>query len=162
TGEGRIARLQRAWWPDGARRAHDRSRVRIAVRLAAHAGAVGDARAHTGHRRAALRQGVAPGERAATRAGVPAVARAARGARYWMEVFRLPEVTPEELDAGMAYEGFEQVGSALAAGTGAILALCHLGGWDWGGAWLATQGYPITVVVESLEPVEVFNWFVEF
>src|SRR5947199_269033 len=65
---------------NGALRAHDRSRVRIAVRLAAHAGAVGDARAHTGHRRAALRQGVAPGERAATRAGVPAVARAARGA----------------------------------------------------------------------------------
>jgi KDO2-lipid IV(A) lauroyltransferase len=83
-------------------------------------------------------------------------------ARYWMEVFRLPEVTPDGLDAGMSYEGFEQVDAALAAGTGAICALCHLGGWDWGGAWLATQGYPMTVVVEPLEPAEVFEWFAEF
>jgi KDO2-lipid IV(A) lauroyltransferase len=83
-------------------------------------------------------------------------------ARYWVEVFRLPEIDAEQLDAGMAYEGFEQISSALETGSGAILALTHLGGWDWGGAWLATQGYPLTVVVEPLEPVEVFDWFAEF
>lgn len=83
-------------------------------------------------------------------------------ARYWVESFRLPELTPEDLDAGMSYEGLEHVQHAIGAGTGAILALPHLGGWDFAGAWLATQGYRITVVVEPLEPRALFDWFVAF
>lgn len=83
-------------------------------------------------------------------------------ARYWVEALRLPGITAEELDAGMSFEGFEQIGAALDAGTGVILALAHMGGWDWGGAWLATQGYEMTVVVEPLEPVEMFDWFADF
>jgi KDO2-lipid IV(A) lauroyltransferase len=83
-------------------------------------------------------------------------------ARYWVEAFRLPGVTPAELDAGLTYEGLEHVMAAREAGTGAIIALPHLGGWEFGGAWLATQGHPITVVVEPLEPAEVFEWFVSF
>jgi KDO2-lipid IV(A) lauroyltransferase len=71
-------------------------------------------------------------------------------------------VTPEQLDAGLTYEGLEHVLAAREAGTGAIIALPHLGGWEFGGAWLATQGHPITVVVEPLEPAEVFEWFVSF
>jgi lauroyl/myristoyl acyltransferase len=83
-------------------------------------------------------------------------------ARYWVESFRLPELSAAELDAGMSYEGLEHVHEARAAGNGAIMALPHLGGWDFGGAWLATQGLPITVVVEPLEPAELFEWFAEF
>ena len=83
-------------------------------------------------------------------------------ARYWVEALRLPGLTPEELDAGMSFEGFEQIGAALEAGTGVILALTHMGGWDWGGAWMATQGFPMTVVVEPLEPAEMFEWFADF
>jgi lauroyl/myristoyl acyltransferase len=83
-------------------------------------------------------------------------------ARYWVEALRLPGITAEELDAGMSFEGFEQIGAALDAGNGVVLALVHMGGWDWGGAWLATQGYEITVVVEPLEPVEMFEWFADF
>jgi KDO2-lipid IV(A) lauroyltransferase len=62
----------------------------------------------------------------------------------------------------MSYEGIEHLEAALTAGTGAIAALPHLGGWDFGGAFLSTQGYPITVVVEPLEPPELFEWFAEF
>jgi lauroyl/myristoyl acyltransferase len=83
-------------------------------------------------------------------------------ARYWVESFRLPELTPEDLDASMSYEGLEHVGHALDAGKGVIMALPHLGGWDFGGAWLATQGFPITVVVEPLEPRALFEWFANF
>src|SRR5687767_8715714 len=61
-------------------------------------------------------------------------------ARYWVESFRLPKLTTEDLDAGMTYEGLEHVDDALAAGTGVIAALPHLGGWDFGGAWLAVNG----------------------
>lgn len=83
-------------------------------------------------------------------------------ARYWVESFRVPELTPAQLDAGMSYEGVEHLHAARAAGTGAVLALPHLGGWDFGGAWLATQGFPITVVVEPLEPTELFEWFASY
>ncbi|MEX2658952.1 MAG: phosphatidylinositol mannoside acyltransferase [Acidimicrobiales bacterium] len=83
-------------------------------------------------------------------------------ARYWLESFRLPGMTPADLDAGMTAEGIPFLDEALAGGNGVVMALPHLGGWDFGGAWLATQGYPITVVVEPLHPPELFEWFAEF
>lgn len=80
--------------------------------------------------------------------------------RYWVESFRLPSLTAAQLDARMSFVGMEHIEAGMAAGTGAIMALPHLGGWDFGGAWLCTTGYPITVVVEPLEPPELFDWFV--
>lgn len=82
-------------------------------------------------------------------------------ARYWMESFRLAGMDAAALDAGMTAEGLEHLDAGLAAGNGVIMALPHLGGWDFGGAWLASQGYEITVVVEPLEPPELFEWFAE-
>lgn len=83
-------------------------------------------------------------------------------ARYWMELFRLPSMTPEEIDARMSYEGVGHLDDALALGNGAILAIPHLGGWDYGGAWFASIGYPTTVVVEPIEPPELFEWFAAY
>jgi KDO2-lipid IV(A) lauroyltransferase len=83
-------------------------------------------------------------------------------ARYWVESFRLPGTSPDELDAGMSFEGMHRVDEAVASGTGPIVALPHLGGWEWGGFWLAsTLGYRVTVVVEPLEPPELFEWFAD-
>ena len=43
-----------------------------------------------------------------------------------------------------------------------ILALPHLGGWEWAGFWLAAvHAGTVTVVVEALEPPELFEWFAE-
>lgn len=82
-------------------------------------------------------------------------------ARYWMEAFRLPAMDHDELTAGMtSWEGLGHLEDALDAGRGAIVAMPHLGGWDFGGAWLASVGYPATVVVEALEPPELFAWFI--
>ena len=39
------------------------------------------------------------------------------------------------------------------------MALPHVGSWEWGGAWLALEGMPMTAVVERLEPEELFEWF---
>jgi KDO2-lipid IV(A) lauroyltransferase len=81
-------------------------------------------------------------------------------ARYWAEAFRLPDLTPADLDAGMAYAGMEHIDAALAAGKGAVLAVPHLGGWEFGGAWIAARGYRLTVVVEPVAPPALFDWFV--
>lgn len=80
-------------------------------------------------------------------------------ARYWLEAFRLPTETPEAIRAGMRLEGIEHLDAAFGAGKGVILAAPHLGGWDFGGAWLALQGYKPLAVVEVLEPPELFEWF---
>ena len=84
-------------------------------------------------------------------------------AAYWLEAFRLPTLTPAELDAGMSYEGYEHLERSLHRGKGTILVLPHLGGWEWTGFWFTrVVGVPITAVVERLEPPEVFEWFTEF
>jgi KDO2-lipid IV(A) lauroyltransferase len=82
-------------------------------------------------------------------------------ARYWAESFRLPGTSPEQLDAGLTVEGLEHVDEGIARGKGVILALPHLGGWEWAGFWVSTvHQLPITVVVEALDPPELFEWFV--
>ena len=83
-------------------------------------------------------------------------------ARYWAESFRLPGTTREALDARMRVEGFEHIEAARAEGKGVILAMPHLGSWEWGGFWLSrAKDIPVTVVVERLDPPDVFEWFVE-
>ncbi len=81
-------------------------------------------------------------------------------ARYWVESLRLARTSPAEVDGRFTIDGRHHLEEARAAGRGAVLALPHLGGWDVGGWWLARQGFPVSVVVESLEPAEVFQWFV--
>jgi phosphatidylinositol dimannoside acyltransferase len=82
--------------------------------------------------------------------------------RYWAEALRLPGTSFSDIDAGMSWEGVVHIEEAIAAGRGCILALPHLGGWEWAGVWLIQLGFPMTVVVEALEPPELFEWFVSF
>ena len=83
-------------------------------------------------------------------------------ARYWVESFRIPTLSNVEIAAHFTHEGFGHVRAALANGTGVILALPHLGGWEWAGRWIADCGWPITVIVEPLEPPELFEWFADY
>ncbi len=80
--------------------------------------------------------------------------------RYWMESFRLPSLDPARLAEQFSIEGLGHIEAARAAGKGAILAIPHLGGWEVGGAWFVRRGFPLTVVVEPVEPPELFDWFV--
>src|SRR4051812_28013891 len=77
-------------------------------------------------------------------------------ARYWVESFRAPTMSLAELDASLSWAGIDNLERAVEGGKGAIIALPHLGGWDLGGSWLCKVGYPLTVVVEALEPPELF------
>ncbi|MDP9071815.1 MAG: phosphatidylinositol mannoside acyltransferase [Actinomycetota bacterium] len=80
-------------------------------------------------------------------------------ARYWRESFRLPGTGAAELDAHMSHEGLEHLEKALAAGRGVIMAMPHVGAWDFGGAWFASMGHRTMVVAEPVEPPELFAWF---
>src|SRR6266480_5824931 len=52
-------------------------------------------------------------------------------ARYWMEVFRLPVITREQILAGTVSNGGEEVALAqLAAARGVVFALPHTGNWE--------------------------------
>lgn len=81
-------------------------------------------------------------------------------ARYWLESFRLPGTNRQVLADGFVVEGFEQVQAAHDSGTGIILALPHLGGWEWAAFWLAeVHDLQVTAVVEPVEPPELAEWF---
>jgi lauroyl/myristoyl acyltransferase len=82
--------------------------------------------------------------------------------RYWFELFRLPlDVRdPASIRARFETEGFEHVTDGLAAGKGVVLALPHLGGFDFAAGWFADRIGPASVVVEAVEPPELFEWFV--
>jgi KDO2-lipid IV(A) lauroyltransferase len=83
-------------------------------------------------------------------------------ARYYIDSFRLPNLTREEVENGWTVEGYEHVQAAVDSGTGPILALPHLGGWEWAAFWLAlVPKVRVTAVAEALEPPELFTWFTD-
>ncbi|WP_434743643.1 phosphatidylinositol mannoside acyltransferase [Micromonospora sp. SH-82] len=83
-------------------------------------------------------------------------------ARYWMEAFRLPSLSREQLLSGFRLRNPEPLHADVAAGRGAVVALPHAGNWDAAGAWVAATGWPITTVAERLRPEGVFKRFVAF
>ena len=82
--------------------------------------------------------------------------------RYFYELFRLPTVRAAvDRRRTSSASGSNTSRPRSPTGAGAVLALPHLGNWDFAGAWLALQGYTVTVVAEPVEPPELFEWFVE-
>jgi phosphatidylinositol dimannoside acyltransferase len=80
--------------------------------------------------------------------------------RYWLEILRLPaDIRSGVISKYWSIDGFEDIEKALTRGHGAILALPHLGGWEWAAAWMAEQGHHMLAVVESLEPPALLEWF---
>lgn len=64
-----------------------------------------------------------------------------------------------ELDRSFSFAGYDHILSVQSRGVGPVLALPHLGGWEWAAAWLArVAGNPVTAVAEHLED-DVFEWF---
>lgn len=83
-------------------------------------------------------------------------------AYYWYKTLRLPSVNDVDLGRRFSVDGYGHIEGARAAGPGPILALPHLGTWEWAGYWLArVKGVPVSAVAERLEPPELFDWFRE-
>jgi KDO2-lipid IV(A) lauroyltransferase len=83
-------------------------------------------------------------------------------ARYWLEAFRLPAQSKQQLRDGFHLERGHLLGENVAAGRGSIIALPHAGNWDAAGAWAAASGLPITTVAERLRPEALYERFLAF
>jgi KDO2-lipid IV(A) lauroyltransferase len=82
-------------------------------------------------------------------------------ARYWVEGARLGTTSPAEVEQRTWVQGLEHLVDGIAAGKGVIMALPHVGSWEYGGAFLARQELPMTSVAERIEPPELFEFFVQ-
>jgi phosphatidylinositol dimannoside acyltransferase len=80
-------------------------------------------------------------------------------AHYWVEASRVGALRSDQIETRFSVEGFDPFREHMARGRGVVLALPHVGSWEYGGRWLAQQGYPMTTVGELLEPPELFDWF---
>jgi len=84
-------------------------------------------------------------------------------ADYYLQSFRLPSMTPAQIVAGFSEEGYERIAEGRESGNGVIMAMPHLGGWEWAAHWLTIHhDVPVGCVVETLEPPELFEWYRSF
>jgi phosphatidylinositol dimannoside acyltransferase len=80
--------------------------------------------------------------------------------RYWSEGAKLPTIPKATVTQRLRIcEGEDHLRAAVERGNGVVLALPHIGSWEWGGAFLFDVGWPMTAVAERLEPPELFEWF---
>jgi KDO2-lipid IV(A) lauroyltransferase len=80
--------------------------------------------------------------------------------QYWAEGAKLPGIEPAKVfERFRIAEGLEHLYDAKAKGLGTIIALPHIGSWEWGGSYLNSLGLGMTAVAEDLEPPELFAWF---
>ncbi|MBV8463283.1 MAG: phosphatidylinositol mannoside acyltransferase, partial [Acidimicrobiales bacterium] len=82
-------------------------------------------------------------------------------ARYWVEGARLGATPRREVVQRFQVDGLHHLVDGMAAGNGVVMALPHVGSWEYGGAFLAAVGLPMTSVAERIEPPELYDYFVE-
>jgi len=81
-------------------------------------------------------------------------------AQYWAESAKLPSIAPETIARRFCIsEGRHHLDDAMVRGRGLVVALPHVGSWEWGGAYLSQIGMSMTAVAEALEPPALFEWF---
>ncbi len=104
-------------------------------------------------------------------------------ARYYTATAQLQALSPEEIDAGFSSDGWENIEQARSAHSvelngsgnsdsdnsseakprGVIIALPHLGNWEWAGFWLTQiPKIPVSVVVETPANQKLFAWMTQF
>lgn len=73
-------------------------------------------------------------------------------AKYMVELLRLPHTTPEEVERRFSVHGIEHIERGLEDGRGVVLVLAHMGNWDMAGVLLASRGFPVNVIHDTLRP----------
>jgi KDO2-lipid IV(A) lauroyltransferase len=79
--------------------------------------------------------------------------------RYWAETLWVRPRRIAEVDAGLEIVGLELLREAAHAGTGAIIALPHIGNWEPGALSGQRAGIEILAVAERLPNRHLTEWF---
>lgn len=83
--------------------------------------------------------------------------------RYYVEAFRLPSVSGEDVDRLVRWEGaMPELKAELEAGRPVVCFLGHTGNWDLAGVWCARHLGQVVTVAERLEPEEMFRAFLDY
>lgn len=80
---------------------------------------------------------------------------------YYYEIFRLPHLTREQVDARVRVRGEEKMTTYLDRGQALPAALLHMGNWDLAGAWATSHLAPVHTIAEKLNPPEVADYFLQ-
>ena len=79
-------------------------------------------------------------------------------ARYYIDGAVLSKVTAKELSLTFEADGYNHIEDSLNKGWGCILALPHMGSWEWAGSWMAkVKGQKVLAVVEPIEPPKLYE-----
>jgi KDO2-lipid IV(A) lauroyltransferase len=68
------------------------------------------------------------------------------------DLFRLPSLRPDQIQAMITAEGMEHLHAAQALGRGVIVVTPHLGPYELGGAYVASLGLRVHAMVEDIDP----------
>lgn len=82
--------------------------------------------------------------------------------RYWMEVFRISDLSRERIVETALVDGEDRLVEQLSSGRGVVISLPHSGNWDHAGAWFTLTHGRLTTVVERLQPESLYERFLEF
>ncbi len=82
--------------------------------------------------------------------------------RYWCEVFRLPDLSHEQIVGSVRCEGEERIAAGLERGKGVVIPLPHMANWDHAGAWVTLAHAPLTTVAERLKPESLYERFLDY
>ncbi len=79
--------------------------------------------------------------------------------RYWVDSFHLTKLSDAQIMDRMECETVDRLRAPLAAGTGVIAVLPHLGNWDAVGRWMKAIDLPLVAVAEELHPRRLYELF---
>lgn len=66
----------------------------------------------------------------------------------FLEVMYIPSLTPAKIKKFVEIENRHYLAEALAQGHGVVFLTAHIGNWEWLGAALAMDGFPMTSVIK--------------
>jgi KDO2-lipid IV(A) lauroyltransferase len=78
----------------------------------------------------------------------------------YFDLFRLPGMSPEEIEGRLILEGWENLETAVARGKGVVLVSAHYGNVDIALQIFGLRGFKSTVVAEHLQPEQLFQYVV--
>lgn len=76
----------------------------------------------------------------------------------FLEISALPMLNKENIEQYVEIQGRDILDKALAEKHGVVMVACHMDNWEWLGAALALNGYPLSAV-EKPQPNQVYSNF---